>query len=64
MTTLVTGIRLWDRKAMNYVTKRVRVEVDLPRIAQAMAERAFANKSQVAKQLGGSVRVYAVKELE
>ena len=60
LATLVTTVRLWDRKSQRHVDKEVRVEADLPLIAQALAERAYANKSKVAKQIEGCVRVYAV----
>lgn len=41
--------------------KRVRVEIDVQKIAQELGNRAWGNKGGKSTQCGGFVRVYAVK---
>jgi hypothetical protein len=64
MATLVTNVSFWDRKSQSRVSRRVRVEVDMQDLAQSLGGKAYGNKSKVAKEVGGVIRVYAVDKLD
>lgn len=52
-----TTVRAWDKKAKAHVDAKVSVELDLQAVANLLGPKAYANKSKVAKFLGGLIVV-------